>query len=106
MERWMRRPGRGRTRALLLSLLASVLAGGCGFQEPALQPITREPITRGEIPPIHDRTASMDVMVVDSTTQTLYVADATDPATQGIDVFDISSSPGRYVKTIRTGDSF
>jgi DNA-binding beta-propeller fold protein YncE len=106
MGRVMRREGRRRSRALLLSLLASVLAGGCGFQEPALQPITREPITRVEIPPIHNRTAVMDVMVVDPSTRTLYVADATDPTTFGIDVIDISTSPGRYVKTIRTGDSF
>ncbi|HEY0411144.1 MAG TPA: hypothetical protein VGE42_12855, partial [Candidatus Dormibacteraeota bacterium] len=102
----MRRPGRGHSSALLLSLLASVLAGGCGFQEPALQPITREPLTRVEIPPIHDRTASMDEMVVDPATQTLYVADQTDASAQGIDVFDISSPPGRYVKTIRTGATF
>ena len=106
MEGWMRRPGGGRSRALLLTLLASVLAGGCGFQEPALQPITREPLTRVEIPPIHTLTASMDEMVVDPATQTLYVADQTDARTQGIDVFDISSPPGRYVKTIRTGATF
>ncbi len=102
----MRRPGLGRSRALLLTLVAATLAGGCGFQEPALQPITREPLTRVEIPPIHNRTASMDEMAVDPTTQTLYVAEQTDPSTQGIDVFDISVSPGRYVKTIRTGTTF
>ncbi len=106
LGRGMRRGGRGRSGAVLLGLLAAGLAAGCGFQEPALQPITRETLGRVEIPPIQHRTAAMDVMVVDPTTQTLYVADATDPATQGIDVVDLSTSPGRYLKTIRTGDSF
>ncbi|MEA2670145.1 MAG: hypothetical protein QOG45_365, partial [Chloroflexota bacterium] len=82
MCRGMRRGRRRRSRALLLTLLASALAGGCGFQEPALQPITREPLTRVEVPPIHNLTASMDEMAVDPTTQTLYVADQTDPRTQ------------------------
>jgi DNA-binding beta-propeller fold protein YncE len=87
-------------------VLAGALASGCGFQEPALQPITREALTRVEIPPIHGRTASMDVMVIDAATQTLYVADATDAASYGIDVFDVSTSPGRFVRLIRTGETF
>src|SRR3981081_2304589 len=106
MERWMRRPGRGRSRAIRLSLLASVLASGCGFQEPALQPITREPLTRVEIPPIPGRTAAMDVIGVAPAPPTLYVADATDPSNYGIDVIDVSTAPGRYLRPIRTGDAF
>jgi DNA-binding beta-propeller fold protein YncE len=106
MEHPMRTLRRGRAGALVVTVLAGALAASCGFQEPALQPITREPLTRVEIPPIHGRTAVMDVMVVDPATQTLYVADATDPTNYGIDVIDISTAPGRYLRTIRTGDAF
>jgi DNA-binding beta-propeller fold protein YncE len=106
MEHPMRTLRRGRAGALVVTMLAGALAAGCGFQEPALQPITREALTRVEIPPIHGRTASMDVMVIDTATQTLYVADATDAASYGIDVFDVSTSPGRFVRLIRTGDTF
>ncbi|MGH7750758.1 MAG: YncE family protein, partial [Candidatus Dormibacteria bacterium] len=102
----MRRLRLRRSGGSVLGLLLALLVGACGFQEPALQPITREPLSRIEIPPIHNRTASMDVMVIDPATRTLYVADATDPAKQGIDIIDISTSPGRYLRTISTGDSF
>lgn len=90
-------------RGGLCASLLAVLLASCGFQEPALQPITRETLSRIEIPPIHDRTAVMDAMVIDPVTHILYVADATDPAHQGVDVVDISSPPGRYVSLISTG---
>ena len=93
-----------------LGLISAVSAGcvvltSCGFQEPPLEPITKEVLHRVEIPPIAHRTAVMDAMVVDPATSTLYVADATDASHQGVDVFDISTPPGRYVKLISTGDT-
>ena len=95
-----RRPAVIAGTALIGCLLAS-----CGFQEPPLDPTTREVLNRVEIAPISHLTATMDVMVVDPTTETLYVADATDPGHQGIDVVDIHGVPGRYVKIISTGDT-
>jgi WD40 repeat protein len=95
-----------RRGTLCASSLVAVLAAGCGFQEPALQPVTHETLARVEIPPIHNRTAVMDAMVIDPATRTLYVADATDPAHQGIDVVDVSRPPGRYLTMISTHDTF
>ena len=99
--------GLARARRALRPFVA-VCAGGvvltsCGFQEPPLEPITKEVLHRVEIPPIAHRTAVMDGMIVDPATRTLYVADGTDPSHQGVDVVDISTSPGRYVKLISTG---
>jgi DNA-binding beta-propeller fold protein YncE len=90
-------------RAPLAVLLATVLLSSCGFQEPPLEPITREVLQRVEIPPISGRTAVMDSMVVDPATHLLYVSDATDPAHEGVDVFDTSTVPGRYLRIISTG---
>jgi DNA-binding beta-propeller fold protein YncE len=97
---------RARRPAVLAALaLIGCLLASCGFQEPPLDPTTREVLNRVEIPPISRLTATTDAMVVDPATQTLYVADSTDPTHQGVDVFDIHSVPGRYVKIISTGDT-
>jgi hypothetical protein len=94
----------------VLSLATACLAGcvvltSCGFQEPPLEPITREVLNRVEIPPIEGKTAVMDTMVIDPATSTLYVSDATDPTHEGVDVIDVHSLPGRYLKIISTGDT-
>src|SRR5205807_4494528 len=52
------------------------------------------------VPPIAGKTAVMDIMAVDQSNHLLWVADGTD---LGIDTFDISSVPGRYVSTIPVG---
>ncbi len=96
-----------RLRPVGLLLLAVVpLLAGCGFEEPPLQILTREPLTRVHIPPIEGRTALMDAMVVDPETHLLYVADGTDPAHPGVDVLDVSGPAAAYRRTISTGDSF
>ena len=91
--------------AVVAALTGSLLLASCGFQEPPLDPTTKEVLNRVEIPPIEHLTATMDAMVIDPATETLYVADATDPQHQGVDVFDIHTMPGRYVKIISTGDA-
>ncbi len=102
----MRRVGAGRWLGPLAAGAAACLVlSSCGFQEPPLEPITREVLHRVEIPPIDHRTAVMDTMVVDPATSVLYVADATDPAHEGVDVVDIHELPGRYLKIISTGDT-
>ena len=69
-----------RALGLIAALSAvSVVLTSCGFQEPPLEPITREVLHRVEIPPIEHRTAVMDTMLVDPATATLYVTDGTDP---------------------------
>ncbi|MGI0129132.1 MAG: YncE family protein, partial [Thermoplasmata archaeon] len=88
-----------------LSVAAGVVLSSCGFQEPPLEPVTYEVLNRVEIPPLARQTAVMDAMVVDPATQTLYVADGTNTAHYGLDVIDMHTYPGKYVKFISTGDS-
>jgi hypothetical protein len=92
-----------RFGAVLLALIP--LLAGCGFEEPALQIVTHEPLTRVHIPPIEGRTALMDAMVVDPETHLLYVADGTDPVHPGVDVIDVSGAVGAYRRTISGGDA-
>jgi DNA-binding beta-propeller fold protein YncE len=75
---------------------------GCGLREPAIQPITSEPLQRSEIAPITGKTAIMDIIDLDQAAQRLYV---TDGLLLGLDVMDTSRSPGRYLKTIRVGSN-
>jgi DNA-binding beta-propeller fold protein YncE len=72
-------------------------AAGCGFSEPALQPLTPERLTRVEVPPVQGKTAAFDIMAVDQDAHRLYVTDALD---QGVDVIDVSEPPGRFLQTI------
>ena len=76
------------------------LLAGCGFAEPTIAPITREPLNRVEIPPITGKTMTADIMAVDQANHRLYVADSTDPTNGSVDVFDLSSVPARFVKQI------
>lgn len=95
-----------RALGLIAAISAvSVVLTSCGFQEPPLDPITREVLNRVEIPPIEHQTAVMDTMLVDPATETLYVTDGTNPQHEGVDVFDVSTAPGRYEKIISTGDT-
>jgi|SRR5436853_1692839 len=81
-----------------VAVLAIVaVAGACGFNEPALQPLTREPLARVAVPPVDGKTAQFDIMAVDQQAQRLYAADSLD---QGVDVVDVSTNPGRYLRTI------
>jgi DNA-binding beta-propeller fold protein YncE len=104
MVRRFGRPSRRMLLAVLPLLLGSQLLVSCGFEEPPLQPITVENLNRVEIPPIKGITASMDQMIVDPTTQLLYVADGTDPDHQGVDIVDVSTLPGRYLRYAPTDD--
>jgi DNA-binding beta-propeller fold protein YncE len=95
-----------RPAGLAALALIGCLVASCGFQEPPLDPTTREVLHRVEIPPISHLSATIDAMVVDPATQTLYVADGTDPGHQGVDVVDIRTEPARYVKIISFGNTF
>ena len=81
---------------------ACVLLCSCGLREPAIQPITSEPLQRTEIPPITGRTAIMDIIDLDQTAQRLYV---TDGVLLGLDVIDTSRNPAQYLKTIPVGSN-
>jgi YVTN family beta-propeller protein len=81
----------------LAGVVMVMVTVGCGFSEPALSPLTRQPLTRVVVPPVEGKTAAFDIMAVDQDGQRLYVTDA---LAQGVDVIDVSVSPGRYVTTI------
>lgn len=53
-----------------------------------------------DIPPIHGKTASFDIMEIDQAAHLLYVGDRT---TGGVDIFDISTPAAKYLQTINTG---
>lgn len=89
---------------LPLFALAQLLVA-CGFNEPALAPITTEPMSQVPIPPLARGTLSAGAMVIDPTTHMLYAADGTSPQHQGVDIFDISTPPGRYLTYAPTGDA-
>jgi YVTN family beta-propeller protein len=71
-----------------------------GFAEPALQPLTKEAAARVELPPVHGKTAAFDTMALDQADHRLYIADSLD---QGVDVVDVTASPGHYLLTIPLG---
>ena len=58
------------------------------------------PISRIPIPPIAGKTASIDIIEIDQASHLMYVTDRTD---NGLDVFDVSSTCAKYVKTIDVG---
>ncbi len=60
---------------------------------------TNEQLTRAAVPGTEGRVIKIDIMVLDQTAQKLYVADRN---TVGVDVFDVSSSPAKYVTTYKT----
>jgi DNA-binding beta-propeller fold protein YncE len=95
LRRWGCRVG------LCLAAVLGLLVTACGFTEPPIDPITHETLAPISIPPVKGQTAVIDIMAVDQVTHRLWVADGTNPAQPGIDVFDLSSVPGRYVETIR-----
>jgi YVTN family beta-propeller protein len=101
-ETWRRPAQKCRQRRLwLIGFVALGLgAGPCGFAEPALQPIIPEAIVRVVIPPVDRKTAAFDAMAVDQERHRLFLADKLD---QGVDVFDISVVPGRYLLTVKVG---
>ena len=78
-------------------LAAVAVARACGFNEPALQPLTREPLARVVVPPVDGKTAQFDIRTVDQQAQRLYAADC---LYQGVDVVDVSTNPGRYLRPI------
>src|SRR3989449_3223568 len=86
--------------------IAPTVAPGAGTAAPTLLPLIPEntngciTVTKIPIPPIAGKTASIDIIDIDQETHLLYVTDRTD---NGIDVFDISTSSAKYVKTIDTG---
>jgi YVTN family beta-propeller protein len=90
--------GRTRRIGLSLSVAAGVLATGCAFTQPALEPITNITPSTIAIPPVAGQTAAIDIMVIDQPSHRLWVADLQD---KGIDVFDLSNVPGQYVTTIQ-----
>jgi hypothetical protein len=84
-----------------LVVAIALAASGCGgFNEPALQPITKEPPTSVVIPPVKGQTAAFDYLAIDQDAHRLYISDLLD---HGVDVVDVSSSPGRYLQTISLG---
>lgn len=57
-------------------------------------------ISKIPIPPISGKTASIDIMVIDQDAHRLYVADR---STNGVDIFDVTTSCAKYLKTIDFG---
>jgi DNA-binding beta-propeller fold protein YncE len=90
---------RRRCRRWLLGLAALVVlpAAACSFSEPALAPITQETPVSVPIPALVHKTGIFDVMAADQVGHRLYLADGLE---RGVDVFDISAAPGRFLKTI------
>jgi hypothetical protein len=72
---------------------------------PALLPIvpgdtTKVALTHIDIPPIKGKTLDSDLLELDQANHRLYLADR---ATNGVDVFDISTPTAQYLLTIDTG---
>jgi len=90
-----------RWTAWVAPALVTALLAGCGFAEPAISPLTPETLNRIEIPPMTGLTMTSDIMGVDQTNHRLYVTDTTDPVNGSLDIFDISTVPGKFVKQIK-----
>jgi hypothetical protein len=60
---------------------------------------TNETLTRTTVPGTEGKILKIDIMVLDQATQKLYVADRD---TVGVDVFDVSVNPAKYVTTFKT----
>lgn len=77
-------------RAWLVALLAAVLTlAACG--SPPVQ------ISHVLVPALKNNAASFDAVEIDQQAHRLYAADRTD---SGVDLFDTTSAPARYLKTI------
>jgi hypothetical protein len=60
---------------------------------------TNEPLNKTTIPGTEGKIIKVDIMVLDQATQRLYVADRD---TVGVDQFDVSASPPKYLTTFKT----
>ena len=60
---------------------------------------TNEQLTKTAVPGTEGRVIKVDIMVLDQASQKLYVADRD---LVGVDVFDVSKSPAKYVTTFKT----
>lgn len=80
-----------------LIVAAACLLSACGLGSSAAGPT----ITGTRVPSLKTGTASFDVVEIDQSAHRLY---ATDRSDQGVDVFDVSSSTARYLKTIAIHD--
>jgi len=81
------------------------LAPGAPTPQPTLLPAvagdtTTVALTKIPIPPLQGKTASIDIIQIDQDAHRLYVADR---ATNGFDVFDITTKDAKYVKSVDAG---
>ena len=81
-------------RLLVLCAACSFFISACGA--PELQ------VTNTPVPGLAGKAASFDNIEIDQANHRLYVADRT---TQGIDVFDLSTSGARYMQTVPLASS-
>ncbi len=87
-----------RSSAIVASAVFAVVGSACaGFEEPALQAVTPVALTRIVVPPASGQSSQFDVMSTDQEHHLIYASDAID---LGIEVIDIATPPGRYLKTI------
>jgi YVTN family beta-propeller protein len=96
-HRWLRRDRPNNFWAATVAAGTLALSACGGFAEPALQPLTKQPLARVELPPVHGLTATFDTMALDRANRRLYIADGLD---QGVDVIDLTVPPGRYLVTV------
>lgn len=66
-----------------------------------LADVTFVPITRINIPPVDERTIEADDVVIDQQAHIMYLAD---PASGGVDVFDVATPQAKWLYTIPTTD--
>src|SRR5258707_9006272 len=79
-------------RLAAIAALALVACGGS----------SQTPTTSAHIPGLAGKAAGYDDIEIDQASQVVYVADRTDT---GIDVFDVSSSSPKYVRTVTLPDA-
>src|ERR1051326_2862482 len=60
---------------------------------------TNETLTKTTVPGTEGKIIKIDIMALDQASQKLYVADRD---TVGVDVFDVSANPARFVTTLKT----
>jgi YVTN family beta-propeller protein len=72
-----------------------------GFEEPALQLVTPETLTRIAIPPVAGQSGQFGIMTMDQANHLVFVTDGLD---QGVDVIDVAFPPGHYVRKIQLPD--
>ena len=92
-------------RALSLISLAGMFLAACGGGNnasatptpPSASPLPAGVLTHVDTPVLFGQTASIDILVIDQSAHSLYVADRTDV---GVDVLDVSTPRARYVRTL------